>query len=45
MYIQKQSAEVYAKLLIKATLVTDPSKAILVEVQSHDTVSHLQLLI
>ena len=31
--------------MIKATLVTDPTKALLVEISSKDPISHLQLLI
>ena len=46
MYIQKQGNDkAHARVVIKATLVTDPQKRILVEISSRDKISHLQLII
>ena len=46
MFVQKQSLGTnFNRLTIKATLVTDPTKSLLLEVQAEESIRHLQLLI
>jgi len=42
MFIQKQSLGInFSRLTIKATLVTDPTKSLMLEVQAEETIRHL----